>query len=78
VALTSPGLQTSVPAFCNPATQLGLAALDEEVTRQASLLAYLNDLRIMMIAAMVAMPLLLLMRKQNTRPDPAIDAHALE
>ena len=39
--------------------------LNEEVTRQASFLAYINDYKILMIATLVAMPMLLLMRKQK-------------
>ena len=46
----------------NPDTQEGLAALNAEVTRQAATLAYLQDFRIMMWIALLALPLVLLLR----------------
>jgi DHA2 family multidrug resistance protein len=47
----------------NIATQSGLAALNVEVTRQAAMIAYLNDFWIMMAMTAVSIPLLLLIRK---------------
>jgi DHA2 family multidrug resistance protein len=40
-----------------------LAVWDGEITRQAALIGYLNDFRIMMICALVLIPLLFLMRR---------------
>ena len=40
-----------------------LAIWDGEITRQAALIGYLNDFRIMMICALVLIPLLFLMRR---------------
>src|SRR5215471_9902453 len=50
----------------NMATTLGRAALNAEVTKQASVVAYADDFKLMMIVALVALPLVLLMRR--TRP----------
>jgi len=43
-------------------TRAGVAALDSEVTRQALMMAYLDDFRIMMLVTLLAAPLLLLVR----------------
>jgi len=43
-------------------TRAGTVALDSEVTRQALMMAYLDDFRIMMIVTLLAAPLLLLVR----------------
>jgi DHA2 family multidrug resistance protein len=40
----------------------GLAALNNEVTRQGALIGYLDDFSIMMVITVVAIPLLLLIR----------------
>ena len=58
-------------AFDNPAvahtlspwTAGGRAALDQLVNGQAAIIAYVNDFKFLMIAALVAMPLVLLLRK---------------
>ena len=40
-----------------------LAIWDGEITRQAALIGYLNDFRVMMICSLVLIPLLFLMRR---------------
>jgi DHA2 family multidrug resistance protein len=57
-ALQAPG----VPSLWNLSTELGRAAIDAEVTRQAVTIAYLNDFRFMMYLCLLAVPLLLLLR----------------
>ncbi len=42
----------------------GLVALNAEVSRQAEMIAYLNDFALMMALVIAAMPLLLLVRRQ--------------
>jgi DHA2 family multidrug resistance protein len=44
-------------------TSTGAAALNIEVTRQAQMIAYLNDFRFMLILTVLAAPLILLLRK---------------
>ena len=53
----------------------GLAALNEELTRQAQMIAYLDDFKLLMWVTVAALPLILLLRK-NRRPVPreAIEA----
>ncbi|MDB5857231.1 MAG: EmrB/QacA family drug resistance transporter, partial [Ramlibacter sp.] len=46
----------------DPGTAAGLAMLNLEVTRQAALLAYINDFWIMMAVTVLAIPLLMLIR----------------
>jgi MFS transporter, DHA2 family, multidrug resistance protein len=41
----------------------GLAALNQEVTRQAAMIAYIDDFKFMMIVTLLAIPLLLLLRR---------------
>jgi DHA2 family multidrug resistance protein len=41
----------------------GIAALNAEVTRQAQMVAYIDDFKLMMIIVLMAVPLLLLLRK---------------
>jgi DHA2 family multidrug resistance protein len=48
----------------------GLAALDGELTRQATTLAFLHDFRLMMWVCLAAMPLVLLLRRPVSAPPP--------
>jgi DHA2 family multidrug resistance protein len=51
----------------------GLAALNHEITRQAQMIAYIDDFHLMMIVIFVALPFLLLLR----RPPRAADGPAV-
>ena len=58
-----PAIQpSSLPAIWDWTTSAGVAALNGEVTRQALMIAYLNDFRLMMYMTLFAVPLLLLLR----------------
>lgn len=59
----------------NLATPQGLIAINNEVTRQAVTLAYLQDFRLMMWVTLCAVPLILLLRKPAKQPS-AVDVHA--
>ena len=48
-------------------TPTGVAALNVEVTRQAAMVAYINDFKLMMIIALLSVPILLFLRE--ARPD---------
>jgi DHA2 family multidrug resistance protein len=48
----------------------GLAALNHEVTRQAAMVAYVNDFKMMMLIALMSLPLLLLLREPRRAPPP--------
>jgi DHA2 family multidrug resistance protein len=61
------------PAFAHSfdiTTTAGLTALNALITRQASMLAYLNDYWLMMVVTLVALPLLLLLRKPKHAVQP--------
>ncbi len=51
----------------NLTTIEGMAALNHEVTRQATMVAYLDDFKLMMIIAIAALPLVLLLPKPVPR-----------
>jgi DHA2 family multidrug resistance protein len=60
-----------LPPIWNYGTTVGAAALNGEVTRQAVMMAYLDDFRLMMYMTLLAAPLLLLLRSRR-----AIEARA--
>jgi DHA2 family multidrug resistance protein len=70
-AVVSPGNQglINLPPFLSPETAGGLAVLNAEVSRQAALIGYVGDFSIMMVVTLLAIPLLLLIRR------PRISAH---
>ncbi|HEX4180771.1 MAG TPA: DHA2 family efflux MFS transporter permease subunit [Caulobacteraceae bacterium] len=61
----------------NPATAAGRAALDSVVTRQAQIIAYIDDYKLLMIATLVVTPLLLVFRKPSEGA-AAVHAMAME
>jgi DHA2 family multidrug resistance protein len=63
-----PAMQpSSLPMIWDWSTSAGVAALNGEVTRQALMIAYLNDFRLMMYMTLFAVPLLLLLRSPPRR-----------
>jgi DHA2 family multidrug resistance protein len=50
----------------NPLTAVGRAALDGMITLQAVIIAYIDDFKLLMILSILAMPLVLLLRKPAT------------
>jgi DHA2 family multidrug resistance protein len=57
--LNSPAVQNSVYGGGSPAA---MAALNGEITRQASMIAYVDDFQLMLILTVLAIPLLLLIK----------------
>ena len=56
-------LQTSAAArFWDPGSLHGAALLNEEITRQARIIAYIDDFKLMLVLSIVVLPLLLLTR----------------
>jgi DHA2 family multidrug resistance protein len=49
-------------------TPSGMAALNAEVMRQAAMVAYIDDFKLIMLIALAAIPLLLLLRDARRRP----------
>jgi DHA2 family multidrug resistance protein len=52
-----------IARFWNPVTAAGRAALDGVVTRQAQIIAYIDDYKLLMIATLLVLPLLIVFRK---------------
>jgi DHA2 family multidrug resistance protein len=67
-----------IEKFWDIHTTTGLAALNQEITRQAAMIAYINDFKLMMIVTLAAIPMLLLVRKPARQPAAAATAAALE
>jgi DHA2 family multidrug resistance protein len=63
----------SIHRFWNPQTAEGVAALNAEVTRQSSIIAYGNDFHLLMVLALAMLFLLPLMRRppRAVKADPA-------
>jgi len=60
----NPALQLpAVRQMWNIHSTAGLAALNQEVTRQAAMIAYIDDFKLMMVITFAAIPMLLLLRK---------------
>ncbi len=56
----------------NPQGAAGMAALNGEITRQAAMIAYIDDFKMMMFVVLAALPLLVLMRNPRRKPAPAV------
>jgi DHA2 family multidrug resistance protein len=54
----------------NPSSTISLAGLDGFITNQAAMIAYIDDFKLMMVITIAVIPLLLLLRKPNHKPDP--------
>jgi DHA2 family multidrug resistance protein len=52
-----------IAQFWNPLTDAGRAALDAMITRQAEIIAYIDDFKLLMIATLVVIPLLIVFRQ---------------
>ena len=66
-----------VSQYLNPASAAGRAMLDSIVTEQATIIAYINDFKLLMILSFLAMPLVLLLRKPKV-PQEVDHAIAME
>ena len=62
-------LQSGAAArFWNPATRCtALVMLNEEITRQAQIIAYIDDFKLMLVLAIIVVPLLLFTRGSSAR-----------
>jgi DHA2 family multidrug resistance protein len=67
-------LTQTLPAPYSLSAPAGMAALNAEATRQAAMVAYIDDFKLMMLIVILAAPLLLLLKKPPPRaaaPSPA-------
>ncbi|WP_395709855.1 DHA2 family efflux MFS transporter permease subunit [Reyranella sp.] len=58
---------SAVGHFWDMATTVGRAALNAEVTKQATVVAYANDFKFMMIVALAALPLIFLLKRATAQ-----------
>jgi len=68
-----PVLRATLPAAFDPVTLHGALMLDAEITRQAMMVAYVTDFRLMLLLTFVSAPLILIMRpaKRGAAESPA-------
>lgn len=66
----------TIASIWNPMAASGRAALDALVTRQAQIIAYIDDYKLLMIATLAVIPLLIVFKKAARTPavDPAAAA----
>jgi MFS transporter, DHA2 family, multidrug resistance protein len=59
-----------IERFWNPITATGRAALDAVITRQAQIIAYIDDYKLLMIATIAVLPLLIVFKKSTGGDGP--------
>jgi DHA2 family multidrug resistance protein len=57
----------TIAQFWNPLTAAGRAGLDAMITRQAQIIAYIDDYKLLMIATLVVIPLLIVFKQAPRR-----------
>jgi len=67
--------QAPAAAGLDPMTAVGRASLDSIITLQATIIAYMDDFKLLMLMSLAVMPLVLLLRKPKA--PPAIDHSAV-
>jgi len=55
----------AIAQFWNPATDAGRAGLDAMITRQAQIIAYIDDFKLLMIATLAVIPLLMVFKQAS-------------
>ena len=59
----------TISQFLSPVTAVGRAALDVLVTRQAQIIAYIDDYKLLMLSTLAVVPLVFLFANTNSTPD---------
>jgi DHA2 family multidrug resistance protein len=69
----NPALDGRLPLSAGPELTLALAQVNGEITRQALMISYLNDFKLMMFVTLAAVPMLALLRspRRAAAPGPA-------
>jgi DHA2 family multidrug resistance protein len=62
----------------SPWTAAGRAALDEQVTHQATVIAYIDDFKLMMLLSLAAIPLVLLLKRAPKNAAPSDHAVVMD
>jgi DHA2 family multidrug resistance protein len=71
-------LDPAIAAFYNLGSSVGLTSLNNEITRQASMIAYLDDFWLMLLLTLLVIPLLLLIRPPKKNVAPSVDHAVME
>lgn len=72
------GLADPAAAMLDPGTETGRALLEQVLTQQATIIAYANDFKLMMVMTILAFPLILLIRVRGLGPRPQAAAVAAD
>jgi len=68
ITAVNPGFANpAVSHFWDPLTAAGRAALDAAITRQAQIIAYIDDYKLLMLATLAVLPLLIVFKKPAAR-----------
>ncbi len=69
---SDPAIAADLAGRIDLSTQAGLAAINGEITRQSTMVAFINDFQLMFIVTLLCIPMLLLMRQPKRKaPGPA-------
>jgi DHA2 family multidrug resistance protein len=71
-----PVLRAGLPAALSPETVHGAMALNEEITRQATMVAFIDDFRLMVAIGFCALPLVLLLRQPRRAAAASVETLA--
>ena len=75
---SDPMLRATLPPAFDPSSVQGALALDAEITRQATMVAYVDDFRLMLLLTLLVTPLVLIMRPPRRANAPESVAAAIE
>jgi DHA2 family multidrug resistance protein len=74
VRADDPVLRAALPAGMSPMGADGAAALNAEITRQATMVGFIDDFRLMTMIGVLCLPLVFLLRQPKPGAKPATDA----
>jgi DHA2 family multidrug resistance protein len=66
----------AVQAMLADGSRYDIALLNQQITQQATMIAYLNDFKLMFVATLLVIPLLMLIRRPSTGSAPVDTSHA--
>jgi DHA2 family multidrug resistance protein len=67
IRLDDPVVRAALPSVLSPDSVQGAVALNAEITRQATMVAYVDDFRLMVFITLLCLPLVLLLRQPRRR-----------
>ena len=71
ISADNPVTRAGLPTYLSPDTVQGAIALNAEITRQATMVAFVDNYRVMFVAALLCIPLLAFMRDRGPGPRAA-------